>query len=125
MIGQHATAGERGIEPPVDATLISHRRRLGPERLPAHAAHLADRALREQFGRALDDRRVVPVVNGVEHAPALAGQRRQRRQLFGRDDERLLAEHVPTRAEGGRHQRAVAGGRRADVHEVEPLPSEQ
>src|SRR2546430_17549034 len=76
VIGQHATAGERGIEPPVDATLISHRRRFGPERLPAHAAHLADRALRQHVGRALDDRPVLAVLNGLLHLLPLAAQHR-------------------------------------------------
>ena len=101
VIGQDAAARERGIEPPVAALPVAHGRRLRPQCLPDHTAYFADGALGEQLGRPLDDRRVVPVVDGVQDAPAVTGESRERRQLFGRDHERLLDDGACARGRRG------------------------
>jgi hypothetical protein len=125
MIGQHATAAERRVEPPVDRVRIAGRGGLRPKRLPRDARDLPDRALLHELDAALDDRRVMPVVHRVDDAASLLGKPGHPRQVIGRDDERLLAEHVEAALQRATHQEAVARGRCADIDEVERLVREK
>ena len=119
VIGEDAAARDRGVEPPVAVLVAARCRRPRPERLPHNARDAADPSLTDELARPAHDRRVVPVVDGVEHAPLGGGEAGERRELAGRAHERLLAEHVQTPLERRPDQRRVARRRRADVHEVE------
>jgi len=118
VIGEDAAAGDRRIDSPVPATLVTGQSGARAQGVPDHVLDPADPPLADQLRRAPHDRRVVPVVDGVEHATGLFRQTRQRRQILGRADQRLFAEHVTAALEGLPDQRRVAARRRADVDEI-------
>src|SRR2546422_10589897 len=92
-----------------------------PKRLPHDPRDRSDRSLLHELHRPFDDRRVMPVVNGVDDAASRLGETAHPGQVVRADDEGLLAEHVKPALERAAHQGAVARGRRADVDEVERL----
>ena len=76
VIHRDAAAGEAPLAPPVAAPLVDALGVRVAERLQGHELDRADEPRVEHLPHRLDDRRVLVVVAGEEHAPRLARVRR-------------------------------------------------
>ena len=121
VVHRDAAACQAPLAPPVGAPLGDAARVRGAVGAQRHAADGADAPRGDDLANRLDHRGVLVVVAGEEDAAGLLGAAHQLARGLDRRRQRLLAEHVQPRVEGGERDGGVVAGGRRDVDEVEPL----
>src|SRR5574337_407017 len=133
MVQQDAAPCHSRIEPPVAGYCPLSGVQDGPNRdrwfatehLPAYVPYCPDPPRYDQVCRFQDDRRIQPVMDGMQDPSAFCLRMPHQSQLIGREDERLLAQHMESTTKGHQGKGCVGSRRCADIEKVERFGDKQ